>query len=203
MESIETYQTLNAPSDEVLYKEKGSKFYGYAFPVESEADVKLHLEALRKQHVGAVHFCYAYQIGTEQITFRANDDGEPGNSAGMPIYGQIRAFSLTNVLVVVVRFFGGVKLGVGGLMSAYKLAAQMALEQAEIIEKTITVQFSLAFDYPQMNKAMRLIKENNFQIIGQNSDLRCQLLIEVRKNAAGLIDQIFTDYSGISVVRID
>src|SRR5690606_12194288 len=101
------------------------------------------------------------------------------------------------------RFFDGVKLGVGGLMSAYKLAAQMALEQAEIIEKTITVQFSLTFDYPQMNKAMRLIKENNFQIIGQNSDLRCQLLIEVRKNAAGLIDQIFTDYSGISVVRID
>lgn len=203
MEVAETYQTISAPSAEILYKEKGSKFFGYAFPVNSENEVKEALDSLRKQHHGAVHFCYAYQMGTDTIVFRANDDGEPSNSAGMPIYGQIRAFNLTNILVVVVRFFGGVKLGVGGLMSAYKISAQMALEQSEVIEKTITVQFTLTFDYPQMNKAMRLIKENNFQIISHHSDMRCHLVIEVRKNSAAAITEIFTEYNGISVVKKD
>src|SRR5690606_1222307 len=122
----DTYKTIDKASDEVLFKEKNSKFFGYAFPISNEDDVKIHLETLKKQHHSARHWCYAYQLGTQAntITFRANDDGEPNNSAGMPIYGQIQSFEVTNVLVVVVRYFGGVKLGVGGLISAYKTAAQ-------------------------------------------------------------------------------
>ena len=140
----DTYNTIALPSPEILYKEKNSKFFGYAFPVTNEEEIKTHLEQLRKQHHGAVHFCYAYQLGTESFTFRANDDGEPSNSAGMPIYGQIQSFDVTNILVVVVRFFGGIKLGVGGLISAYRTAAQMALEEAEIIEKTIDIHFLIS-----------------------------------------------------------
>ncbi|HQW69201.1 MAG TPA: YigZ family protein, partial [Flavobacterium sp.] len=157
----DTYKTIEKPSEEILFKEKNSKFYGYAFPVTSEEEIKNHLDSLRKQHHGAVHFCYAFQLGTDKIQYRANDDGEPSNSAGMPIYGQIQSFGITNVLVVVVRFFGGVKLGVGGLISAYRTAAQMALEESQIIEKTIDVSFEISFDYKNMNKVMRVIKEKN------------------------------------------
>ena len=133
----DTYKTLALPSEEVLYKEKNSKFFGYAFPVTTEEEVKEILEKLRKDHFSARHWCYAYQIGIEKIQYRANDDGEPNNSAGMPIYGQILSFDVTNVLIVVVRYYGGIKLGVGGLITAYKTVAQMTLEQSEIIEKTI------------------------------------------------------------------
>lgn len=131
----DTYKTINLPSEEVLFKEKNSKFFGYAYPVTTEEEIKEIIEQLRKVHFSARHWCYAYQIGTEKIQYRANDDGEPNNSAGMPIYGQIQSFEVTNILIVVVRYFGGVKLGVGGLISAYKTAAQMALENAIIIEK--------------------------------------------------------------------
>ena len=155
------YKTIDFPSEEVLLKEKNSKFFGYAIPVTSEEEVKENLERLRKEHFSARHWCYAYQIGTEKIQYRANDDGEPNNSAGMPIYGQIQSFDITNVLIVVVRYFGGVKLGVGGLISAYKTAAQMALESAEIIEKTIDIHFLISFGYANMNKVMRIIKEKN------------------------------------------
>jgi uncharacterized YigZ family protein len=130
---MDTYRTIALPSAEILFKEKGSKFFGYAFPINSETEVKPIIDSLRKQHPNAVHYCYGYQIGTDTITYRANDDGEPSNTAGTPIYGQIQSFSLTNILIVVVRFFGGVKLGVGGLISAYKIAAQMTLESSEIV----------------------------------------------------------------------
>ena len=157
----DTFKTIASPSTEILFKEKNSKFFGLAFPVTSEDEIKSILYNLRKQHFGAGHFCYAFQLGTDSISFRANDDGEPSNSAGMPIYGQIQSFGLTNILVVVVRFFGGVKLGVSGLISAYKTAAQMTLEEAEIIEKTIDIHFQISFDYKNMNKVMRIIKEKN------------------------------------------
>ena len=142
----DTYKTLAAPTEEVMFKEKNSKFYGYAFPIETEEEVKPILEKIKKQHYTARHWCYAFQIGTSKIYFRANDDGEPNNSAGMPIYGQIQSFELTNVLVVVVRYFGGIKLGVGGLVQAYKTGAQMALEVAEIEERTIDVHFIVSFN---------------------------------------------------------
>ncbi|WP_291134727.1 IMPACT family protein [Flavobacterium sp. UBA7663] len=183
------YKTIDFPSEEVLLKEKNSKFFGYAIPVTSEEEVKENLERLRKEHFSARHWCYAYQIGTEKIQYRANDDGEPNNSAGMPIYGQIQSFEVTNVLVVVVRYFGGVKLGVGGLISAYKTAAQMALENATIIEKTIDKHFIISFGYAHMNKVMRIIKEKNLQIVSQKMEMDCEIEISIRKkNAQNLLD---------------
>ena len=183
------YKTIDFPSEEVLLKEKNSKFFGYAFPVTSEEDVKENLERLRKEHFSARHWCYAYQIGTEKIQYRANDDGEPNNSAGMPIYGQIQSFEVTNILVVVVRYFGGVKLGVGGLISAYKTAAQMALENATIIEKTIDKHFIISFGYAHMNKVMRIIKEKNLQIVSQKMEMDCEIEISIRKkNVQNLLD---------------
>ena len=183
------YKTIDFPSEEVLLKEKNSKFFGYAIPVTSEEDVKENLERLRKEHFSARHWCYAYQIGTEKIQYRANDDGEPNNSAGMPIYGQIQSFEVTNVLVVVVRYFGGVKLGVGGLISAYKTAAQMALENATIVEKTINKHFIISFGYAHMNKVMRIIKEKNLQIVSQKMEMDCEIEISIRKkNVQNLLD---------------
>lgn len=181
MEIKDTFKTIASPSTEILFKEKNSKFFGYAFPVTTEDEIKLHLDKLRKKHFGAGHFCYAFQLGTDTLFFRVNDDGEPSNSAGMPIYGQIQSFGLTNVLVVVVRFFGGVKLGVGGLISAYKTAAQMALEESVILEKTIDIHFEISFDYKNMNKVMRIIKEKNLEIISQQMKESCQIKIATRK----------------------
>ena len=177
----DTYKTILKPSKEVLFKDKNSKFFGYAYPVFNEDDVKDHIEALKKQHHSARHWCYAYQIGTESIKYRANDDGEPSNSAGMPIYGQIQSFDVTNVLIVVVRYFGGVKLGVGGLINAYRTAAQMALEESNIVEKTINIDYLITFDYKNMNKVMRIIKEKNLNIVNQKMELDCQITISVRK----------------------
>ena len=185
----DTYKTIATASEEVLYKEKNSKFFGYAFPVTTEEEIKEILERLRKEHYSARHWCYAYQIGTEKIQYRANDDGEPNNSAGMPIYGQIQSFEVTNVLIVVVRYFGGVKLGVGGLISAYKIAAQMALENSEIVERTIDKHFIISFGYTNMNKVMRIIKEKNLQIISQKMEMDCEIEISIRKkNVQNLLD---------------
>ena len=193
-ESKDTYKTISAPSEEILFKEKNSKFFGYAFPILNEEDVKIHLEQLKKQHFSARHWCYAYQIGTEKISFRANDDGEPNNSAGMPIYGQIQSFEVTNIVIVVVRYFGGVKLGVGGLISAYKTAAQMSLENAQIIEKTIDVNFQLTFDYKNMNKVMRVIKEKNLEIVSQKMEMNCELIISTRKKMPKQLSTFFPIY---------
>jgi len=195
----DTYRTLNAPSEEVLFKEKNSKFFGLAFPVTNEEEVKNILTEIKKAHFSARHWCYAYQIGTEKIQYRANDDGEPNNSAGMPIYGQIQSFDVTNVLVVVVRYFGGVKLGVGGLISAYKTAAQMALENATIIEKTIDKHFLIHFDYKSMNKVMRIIKEKNLDIVNQKMELSCEIEIKTRKKNANTIADIFENLFEITI----
>jgi uncharacterized YigZ family protein len=187
----DTYKTISSASEEVLYKEKNSKFFGYAFPVSNEEEIKEHLDRLRKEHFSARHWCYAYQIGTEKIQYRANDDGEPNNSAGMPIYGQIQSFEVTNVLVVVVRYFGGVKLGVGGLISAYKTAAQMALENSEIVEQTINKFFTISFEYVHLNKVMRIIKEKNLQIVSQKMEMDCEIQISIRKkNVQNLLDTL-------------
>ena len=198
----DTYNTIAFPSPEILYKEKNSKFFGYAFPVTNEEEIKEHLDVLRKQHHGAVHFCYAFQLGTETLYFRANDDGEPSNSAGMPIYGQIQSFGVTNVLVVVVRFFGGIKLGVGGLISAYRTSAQMALADAEIIEKTIDVSFEVTFDYKNINKVMRVIKEKNLNIVSQEMNESCKIIISTRKKNAEMIFDIFNNLFEIGIKNI-
>ena len=177
----DTYKTIAFPSEEILFKEKSSKFFGYAFPVQSEAEIKPIIDTLRKQHPHAAHYCYAYQIGTDTIIYRANDDGEPSNTAGMPIYGQIQSFGITNVLILVVRTFGGVKLGVGGLITAYKTAAQMTLNSSKIIEKTIDIHYLVSFDYKNINKIMRVIKEKNIEIASQKIEMSCEIEIITRK----------------------
>ena len=199
MEFKDTYKTIAYPSEEILFKEKNSKFFGYAFPIASEDQVKPLIEPLRKRHFNAVHFCYAYQIGTERITFRANDDGEPSNSAGMPIYGQIQSQELTNVLIVIGRFFGGTKLGVGGLITAYKTAAQMALDATSIIEKTIDVHYLISFDYKNMNKVMRVIKEKNLEIITQKMEMSCEIEIATRKKNATIVLETFENMFEVAI----
>jgi uncharacterized YigZ family protein len=199
----DTYNTITKPSQEVLFKDKNSKFFGYAFPVKSEEEIKSYLENLKKQHHSARHWCYAYQIGTETLNYRANDDGEPNNSAGMPIYGQIQSFNLTNVLVVIVRYFGGVKLGVGGLINAYKTAAQLALESSNIIEKTININYQIIFEYKNMNKVMRIIKEKQLLITNQILELDCQLFISVRKKEAQLVFEVFQNLFEVKIKEIN
>jgi uncharacterized YigZ family protein len=203
LEIKDTYKTIDQPTEEILFKEKNSKFFGYAFPVTTIDEVKIYVEQLKKQHFGAVHFCYAYQIGTEKNEFRANDDGEPSNSAGIPIYGQIQSFGLTNILIVVVRFFGGTKLGVGGLITAYKTTAQLALENASIIEKTIDVNFKITFEYKNTNKVMRIIKEKQLEIRSQRMENHCELIVVTRKQNAERIFDIFNSLFEISISKLD
>ena len=199
----DTYNTIDTAVENILFKEKNSKFIGYAYPITSENEVKTHIENLKKEHFSARHWCYAYQIGTETLRFRANDDGEPSNSAGMPIYGQIQSFEITNVLIIVVRYFGGVKLGVGGLISAYKTTAQLTLEEADIVEKTIDKHFKITFDYKNMNKVMRIIKEKNIDIVHQKMELNCEIEIATRKKNAKQIFDIFSTLFEIDIKEIE
>ncbi|WP_034040303.1 IMPACT family protein [Wocania ichthyoenteri] len=191
MTEKDTYKTIKTSTNAILFKDKNSKFFGYAYPITTEDDVKLHINKLKKEHHAARHWCYAYQIGTENISYRANDDGEPNNSAGMPIYGQIQSFDVTNILIVVVRYFGGVKLGVGGLINAYKTTAQLTLEASKILEKTINIDYLITFDYKNMNTVMRIIKEKNLNITNQKLEMNCQITISVRKKEANQIFEIF------------
>lgn len=204
----DTYNTIAFSSEETLFKEKNSKFFGYAFPIESEDEVKPITDRLRKQHPNACHYCYAYQLGADSITYRANDDGEPSNTAGMPIYGQIQSFGVTNVLLVVVRIFGGVKLGVGGLISAYRASAQLTLETCAIIEKTIDVHYTISFDYKNMNKVMRGIKENKLEIVSQKMEINPdsghpigKIEIKTRKKNAKTIFDIFNSMFEIDIKK--
>jgi len=198
----DTYKTIAFPSSEILFKEKNSKFFGYSFPIQSETEVKPIIDQLRKQHPSAVHFCYAYQIGSEKIIYRANDDGEPSNTAGMPIYGQIQSFGVTNIMIVIVRIFGGVKLGVGGLISAYRTAAQMTLESSEIIEKTIDIHFKISFDYKNINKVMRVIKEKNVEIVTQKMEMSCEIEICSRKKNAEILFNLFDTMFEVEIKRL-
>ena len=198
----DSYKTIEKASEETLFKDKNSKFYGNSFPVLNEGDVKLAIENLKKKHHTARHFCYAWQLGTETTRFRVNDGGEPNNSAGMPIYGQIQAFDVTNILIVSVRYFGGTKLGVGGLIQAYKNSAQITLEASIIIEKIIDVVYVLNFEYDLMNKVMRVIKENNLKITHQKLELNCKFHVSVRKKEAKNIFEIFDNIFKLSIKKL-
>lgn len=178
----DTYKTIAHPTEEILHKDRKSKFFGYAFPITTEQEIKPLLEVLRSRQPSAGHVCYAWQLGVEKIRYRANDDGEPNNSAGMPIYGQIKASGLTNVLVAVSRIYGGTKLGVGGLIQAYKTAAQLALSSSRQIEKYLEVQFVIQFEYPQMDKVMRTIKQLDMTIVHQKLELSCEMIVSTRKS---------------------
>ena len=177
----DTYHTIKAPA-EGLYKEKGSKFLAVAFPVRTLEEVKTHLDRLRKDYFDARHHCYAYILGPNKDAWRANDDGEPSGTGGRPLHGQVLSADLTDTLVVVVRYFGGILLGASGLANAYKTAARDAIDHADIIEKTIDVRYRLHFEYALMNDVMRIIKE--FGLVPQNQDfnLDCRLEIEVRQS---------------------
>ena len=171
-----------ASASEGLYKEKGSKFIAFAYPVKSEEEVKEKLDFLRKKYFDARHHCFAYRLGANSERYRANDDGEPANSAGKPILGQLIARNLTNILVVVVRYFGGILLGVGGLAQAYKQAAADALDHAEIITEAVTETWSLTFDFADMNLVLKVVKNMNLECFAQHFDLTCSMKVKIQTN---------------------
>lgn len=176
-----TYQTIESAS-EGIYKEKGSKFIAKAFPVRTEEQVKEILDRLREVYYDARHHCYAYIIGPQANKWRANDDGEPSGTAGKPIHGQLLSFNLTNVLVVVIRYFGGTKLGVSGLINAYKSATFDALSHARIVTRTVDAIYKLTFGYAMMNEVMRLVKDLNLQFLEQQFDNTCYVKVRVRRS---------------------
>ena len=181
-----SYQTIKALS-EGFYKEKGSKFLAFAVPVQSEEEVKAFIAQKRKEHHLAVHVCSAFRLGADKKLYRASDDGEPSNSAGPPILGQIQAFDLTNIVIAVVRYYGGTNLGVGGLISAYRTAAKEALEAAQIVKKEEEIQFSIQFPYEKLYLVMDLLKKANVEIVQQSLDSECSLLLRIELSSSKII----------------
>ncbi len=177
----DSFLTIEKKS-EGIFKDKGSRFLAFAFPVESEAEINIILENVRKEFHDARHHCYAWRLGADLSSFRAVDDGEPGNSAGKPILGQIISFQLTNLLVIVVRYFGGTLLGVGGLMQAYKTASMEALKNANILKKYVFATYLLKFRYEDMNTVMKVLKDMNLEQWDQKFELNCELKLKVRKS---------------------
>ena len=197
--SVLTYKTILKPSEEVLYKDKGSKFYGYAFPLNTIENYKGIIENLKQKHSSAGHFCFAYQHGIETLYYRASDDGEPSNSAGMPIYGQLQAFDVTNVLLVVVRYFGGTKLGVGGLISAYKTTAKLSLEASVIKQMDILIAFKLNFEYKELSQVMRIIKKQQLVLKSQRLEMECEVVVLVKKSGEKSLQTAFEAFHKIKV----
>ena len=183
MASYRTIQTLA----EGFYKEKGSKFLAFAVPVSTEEQVKAFIAQKRKEHHLAVHVCSAFRIGADKKLYRSSDDGEPSNSAGPPILGQIQAFDLTNVLIAVVRYYGGTNLGVGGLIAAYRTAAKEALEAAQIIEKEEEIQLAIQFPYEKLYLVMDLLKKANVEIVQQELDTECSLVLRIELSSLSFI----------------
>ncbi|WP_277122814.1 YigZ family protein [Bacteroides ndongoniae] len=179
--SEDTYKTIVAPA-EGIYTEKRSKFIAMAFPVRTVDEIKVHLEACQKKYYDARHVCYAYMLGHERKDFRANDNGEPSGTAGKPILGQINSNELTDILIVVVRYFGGIKLGTSGLIQAYKAAAAEAIAAAEFVERTVDDVVSFLFEYPFMNDVMRVVKEMNPEIVQQAYDMDCSMTLRIRRS---------------------
>jgi len=195
----DTYRTIEAPS-QGLYKEKGSKFLSFAFPVHSLDEVKAHLDRLRKEYFDARHHCYAYIIGPRKDAWRANDDGEPSGTGGRPIHGQLLSTDLTDTLIVVVRYFGGILLGASGLANAYKTAARDAIDHASIVERTIDIRYRLAFEYPALNDVMRILKDYDLKPLDQHFDMQCSLDVEVRQS---LSVRFYDAVADLRTVKID
>lgn len=201
MTTDDTYKMISAPS-EGLYKEKGSKFLAFAFVVYSEEEVKAALAEIKKKYYDARHHCYAYMIGPDRTCFRSSDDGEPSGTAGKPILNQILSKEVTNICIVVVRYFGGIKLGVSGLINAYKTAARDALDHAEIVEKTVNEVYSLQFGYPLMNEVMRVMKEAGLEQLNPRFEMDCYVEFSTRKNEAEKIVSKFNNIFGVTVSYI-
>jgi uncharacterized YigZ family protein len=194
----DTFLSLKTVS-EALFKEKGSKFIAYAFPVNSEDEVKAILSDLKKKYYDARHHCYAYAIGKKHENYRANDDGEPNHSAGDPILGQIKSYNLTNALIVVIRYFGGTKLGVSGLIHAYKTAAAMAIENNGIVEKVIQTSLKVDFPYVAMNEVMRVIKDYDLTVLSQKFEMDCCIELCVRLS---LLDEVVGKLKATDAVEV-
>ncbi len=198
MEQPDVYKTILNPSDG-SYKEKGSKFLAFAFPVMDEDVIKKHIQDLRQKYYDARHHCYAWQLGLDQNHYRTNDDGEPSGTAGKPIHGQIRSNSVTNILIVVVRYFGGTKLGTSGLINAYKSASADALANASIVERTVNEYFDVTFSYAVMNDVMKIIKEEEPQINSQQFDISCSMQLSIRSSKSQLLATRLENVEGLHV----
>lgn len=194
----DVYKTIAQPT-EGTYKDKGSKFLAFAYPVVSEDEVRTILIDLKKQYYDARHHCYAYRLGADGVVWRANDDGEPSSSAGKPILGQLLSMELTNVVVFVVRYFGGIKLGVPGLIFAYRAATVDALSNAQIIEKTDDDEFTVHFDYGVMNDIMKIVKDEQPNVLAQNFDLTCNIKLSIRKTKAQTLKEKLLKVESIKI----
>lgn len=195
---MDVFKTIAAPSEGQI-TEKRSKFLAFAFPVSTIEEVKSILEQYQKKYYDARHVCYAYMLGHERLNFRANDNGEPSGTAGKPILGQINSNELTNILILVVRYFGGIKLGTSGLIQAYKAAAAEAIVASTIIEKTVDLQICISFEYPLMNQVMRVVKEENPTIINQEFDNDCMMTLAVRASQMNRLRERLVKIEGCTV----
>jgi uncharacterized YigZ family protein len=193
----DTYQTLSS-SSQGIYKEKGSKFIARAFPVNTEEEVKTHLLTLRKEYHDARHHCYAYCLGFDRSTWRVNDDGEPSGTAGKPIFGQIQSKNLTNVLIVVIRYFGGIKLGIPGLINAYRTAAREAIEKTDIVTRIVQEKYEICFGYPVMNDVMKILKEEKADIISEEFENICKIRFSIRQTLGTKIVSRLQKISGLT-----
>ena len=202
MKEDDVYYML-ATRGEGLYKEKGSKFIAETFVVMSEDEAKAAVASVKKKYFDARHHCYAYMLGPDKKNFRSSDDGEPSGTAGKPILNQILSKDVTNVCVVVTRYFGGIKLGTSGLINAYKTAAREALDNAQIVEKTINEIYSLEFEYPLMNDVMRIMKEENLDTLNPRFEMDCYMEFSTRKNAASKIAEKFSNLYGVKITHIN
>ena len=194
----DTYKTITGPASGV-YKEKGSKFLAFAEPVATEEEAKTILDKYRKQYHDARHHCFAWAIGPSRDSQRTNDDGEPSGTAGRPIFGQILSFDLTNLIIVVVRYFGGTKLGVGGLITAYKSATKDALDAATITSKTVNDVYEINFGYPETNEVMKIIKEINLEVLESHYTEKCRLIVAVRKKNTNLASENLGAISNVTI----
>lgn len=193
----DTYKTIAQPTENI-FRDRGSKFLAFAYPVTSDNDIKPIVSKLKAEHPKANHHCWAIRLGIDRSVFRVNDDGEPSGTAGRPILNTLLSRNITNVLVVVVRYFGGTLLGVPGLINAYKTATEMALDVAQVVEKTVNDIYTITFEYLQMNDVMRIIKDEQLQILDQVSELNCQIKFSVRKTQ---VEQVMSKVNKLSGVK--
>lgn len=193
-----SFNTIKSPVENILLKEKGSKFIGFAFPVDDEAELKKSLGKIREEHPKATHHCYAYRLGIKGENYRANDDGEPSGSAGLPIYNQLLAHEITNVLVIVVRYYGGTKLGVSGLVKTYKESAKITLEEAEIVKKELESEIEISFGFSQQNQIFTLLNKFDGRILDFLSDEKCIITAKIKTSIKENISEQLSEMQNIS-----
>ena len=198
-----SFQTIKSPVENILLKEKGSKFIGFAFPVNDERELKESLEKIKEEHPKATHHCYAFRLGIKGENYRANDDGEPNGSAGLPIYNQILAHDLTNILIIVVRYYGGTKLGVSGLVKAYKESAKLTLEEAEIITKELEEEIEINFNFNQQNLIFTLLNKFDGKLIEFQTNENCMILAKIKTSQKENISEQLSEMQNISFKIID